>query len=72
MFQVDVAIMETGIGGEYDSTNIIERPIVCGVSSLGIDHQISLGDTIESISWHKGGIFKVKWNEIKCLYNWKL
>ncbi|CAI2179587.1 2181_t:CDS:10 [Funneliformis geosporum] len=55
---VDVAILETGVGGEYDSTNIIERPIVCGVTSLGIDHQRTLGDTIESISWHKGGIFK--------------
>ncbi|CAB4374728.1 unnamed protein product [Rhizophagus irregularis] len=55
---VDVAIMEVGVGGEYDSTNIIEKPIVCGVASLGIDHQTTLGDTIEAIAWHKGGIFK--------------
>ncbi|GES91256.1 FolC bifunctional protein [Rhizophagus clarus] len=55
---VDVAIMEVGVGGEYDSTNIIEKPIVCGVASLGIDHVTTLGDTIEAIAWHKGGIFK--------------
>ncbi|RIA83423.1 Mur ligase [Glomus cerebriforme] len=55
---VDVAIMEVGIGGEHDSTNIIEKPVVCGVASLGIDHQKILGDTIEQIAWHKGGIFK--------------
>ena len=65
--KVDVAIMEVGIGGEYDSTNIIEKPIVCGVASLGIDHQMILGDTIEEIAWHKGGIFKVKYNEINVL-----
>ncbi|CAG8452048.1 16991_t:CDS:2, partial [Racocetra fulgida] len=57
-YEVDVAIMEVGIGGEYDSTNIIEKPTVCGVSSLGIDHQRYLGETIDSIAWHKGGIFK--------------
>jgi folylpolyglutamate synthase len=51
--------MEVGVGGEYDSTNIIEKPIVCGVTSLGFDHQRVLGDTIEAIAWHKGGIFKV-------------
>ncbi|CAG8458369.1 799_t:CDS:2, partial [Acaulospora colombiana] len=56
--KVDVAIVEVGIGGEYDSTNIIEKPMVCGVTSLGLDHQSILGDTIDKISWHKGGIFK--------------
>ncbi|CAG8737696.1 1434_t:CDS:10 [Dentiscutata erythropus] len=56
--KVDVAIMEVGIGGEYDSTNIIEKPTVCGVSSLGIDHQRYLGETVDLIAWHKGGIFK--------------
>ncbi|KAJ2743166.1 Folylpolyglutamate synthetase [Coemansia sp. BCRC 34301] len=55
---VDVAIMEVGVGGEYDSTNIIERPTVCGIASLGIDHQAALGSTIEEIAWHKAGIIK--------------
>lgn len=51
-------VMEVGVGGQYDSTNIIERPTVTGVTALGIDHVTVLGDTIQSIAWHKGGIFK--------------
>ncbi|XP_069039402.1 folylpolyglutamate synthase, mitochondrial isoform X3 [Lepisosteus oculatus] len=56
--KVDLAVIEVGIGGAYDCTNIIRRPWVCGVSSLGIDHTSILGDTIEKIAWQKGGIFK--------------
>jgi folylpolyglutamate synthase len=55
---VDVAIYEVGMGGEYDATNIIERPAVTGISALGIDHTFHLGNTIDSIAWHKAGIFK--------------
>lgn len=55
---VDTAIYEVGVGGEYDSTNIIESPTVTGVSPLGIDHTFMLGNTIEEIAWNKGGIFK--------------
>ncbi|OJD19936.1 hypothetical protein AJ78_00130 [Emergomyces pasteurianus Ep9510] len=55
---VDAAIIECGIGGEYDTTNIIDKPIVTGITSLGIDHQSMLGDTIEEIAWHKAGIMK--------------
>uniref|UniRef100_A0A3B3ZQP5 tetrahydrofolate synthase n=1 Tax=Periophthalmus magnuspinnatus TaxID=409849 RepID=A0A3B3ZQP5_9GOBI len=58
VFQVDLAIIEVGIGGAYDCTNIIRRPWVCGISSLGIDHTQLLGDTMEKIAWQKGGIFK--------------
>ncbi|KAJ2358884.1 Folylpolyglutamate synthetase, partial [Coemansia sp. RSA 2618] len=56
--RVDVAIMEVGVGGQYDSTNVIRKPTVCGIASLGIDHQNSLGSTIEEIAWHKAGIIK--------------
>ncbi|KAF4098879.1 folylpolyglutamate synthase, mitochondrial [Onychostoma macrolepis] len=56
--KVDLAVFEVGIGGAYDCTNIIRRPWVCGISSLGIDHTSILGDTIEKIAWQKGGIFK--------------
>lgn len=56
--KVDLAVMEVGIGGAYDCTNIIRKPVVCGVSSLGIDHTSLLGDTMEKIAWQKGGIFK--------------
>ncbi|CUS20407.1 LAQU0S01e05908g1_1 [Lachancea quebecensis] len=54
----DSCIYEVGVGGEFDSTNIIESPTACGVSLLGIDHTFMLGETIEEIAWNKGGIFK--------------
>jgi len=55
---VDTAIIECGIGGEYDSTNILESPTVSAVTSLGIDHTAMLGEKVEEIAWHKAGIFK--------------
>ncbi|KYK54167.1 tetrahydrofolylpolyglutamate synthase [Drechmeria coniospora] len=55
---VDVAVYETGIGGEYDATNLVEMPLVSGISTLGIDHVFVLGDTVEKIAWHKAGIMK--------------
>ncbi|XP_046521116.1 folylpolyglutamate synthase, mitochondrial isoform X3 [Equus quagga] len=58
LLQVDLAVVEVGIGGAYDCTNIIRKPVVCGVSSLGLDHTSLLGDTVEKIAWQKGGIFK--------------
>ncbi|GJN79533.1 folylpolyglutamate synthetase [Purpureocillium lilacinum] len=56
---VDVAVYETGIGGEYDATNVVEQPIASGISTLGIDHVFVLGDTVEKIAWHKAGIMKI-------------
>ena len=55
---VDTAIIECGIGGAYDSTNVLVAPRVTGITSLGIDHTSMLGNTIEEIAWHKGGIMK--------------
>ncbi len=55
---VDTAIYEVGVGGELDSTNIIHKPTVTGVSALGIDHTFMLGSTLKEIAWNKGGIFK--------------
>lgn len=54
----NATILEVGIGGEFDCTNIVDQPIVVGISSLGIDHTKLLGNTIEEIAWHKSGIFK--------------
>jgi len=56
--KVGTAVIECGIGGEYDTTNVLVKPLTTGVTSLGIDHESLLGDTIDSIAWHKGGIFK--------------
>ena len=58
--KVDVAIVEVGIGGQYDYTNILRGPIACGISSLGLDHCAILGNTIEEIAWQKAGIIKVR------------
>ncbi|PFH52847.1 hypothetical protein AMATHDRAFT_139326 [Amanita thiersii Skay4041] len=56
--KVDATILEVGVGGTYDSTNIVPKPIVTGVTALGIDHVTVLGKTIKEIAWHKGGIYK--------------
>lgn len=56
--KVDAAIFETHHGGEYDATNVILKPVVMGITSLGMDHISQLGPTIEDIAWHKAGIFK--------------
>ncbi len=55
--KVDIGVIETGLGGRLDSTNVIE-PKVVGITSLSIDHQAQLGQTIDSIAKEKAGIFK--------------
>lgn len=54
---VDIAVIETGLGGRLDSTNVI-KPKVVGITSLSLDHQQQLGNTIDSIAEEKAGIFK--------------
>jgi dihydrofolate synthase/folylpolyglutamate synthase len=55
--EVDIAVIETGLGGRLDSTNVIQ-PKVIGITSLSIDHQHLLGDTIDSIAKEKAGVLK--------------
>jgi dihydrofolate synthase/folylpolyglutamate synthase len=55
--KVDIAVIETGLGGRLDSTNVIE-PAVVGITSISIDHQNLLGNTIESIAREKAGVIK--------------
>jgi len=60
---VEVCIYETGVGGERDATNIVSQPVASGITTLGIDHPITLGrgplDSLsKNIAWHKSGIFK--------------
>jgi len=54
---VDYAVIETGLGGRLDSTNVI-IPKVCGITSISLDHTEILGDTIEKIAIEKAGIIK--------------
>lgn len=56
---VDVAVIETGMGGRLDSTNII-TPILSVITNIGLDHVEFLGDTIEKIAAEKAGIIKEK------------
>lgn len=53
-------VLECGIGGEYDATNVLPPQAVSAavVTQLGLDHVAMLGDTVEQIAWHKAGIFK--------------
>ncbi|WNH08152.1 bifunctional folylpolyglutamate synthase/dihydrofolate synthase [Thalassobellus suaedae] len=55
--KVDVAIVEVGLGGRLDSTNII-TPEVSVITNIGLDHTQFLGDTLETIAFEKGGIIK--------------
>lgn len=57
---VESVVLECGIGGEYDATNVLPPEAVSAavVTQLGIDHVAMLGDTVEKIAWHKAGIFK--------------
>jgi dihydrofolate synthase/folylpolyglutamate synthase len=55
--RADVALIETGLGGRLDSTNVV-KPLAAGVTSIGLDHTEYLGPTLESIAREKAGIFK--------------
>jgi dihydrofolate synthase/folylpolyglutamate synthase len=56
--EADACILEVGLGGRLDATNIIERPLVCGIASLGLDHQAFLGNTMIEVAAEKAGIAK--------------
>ncbi|MBX3395127.1 MAG: bifunctional folylpolyglutamate synthase/dihydrofolate synthase [Phycisphaerae bacterium] len=55
--QVDVAVLEVGLGGRFDATNLV-KPEVCGIVNISLDHMAQLGDTVEQIAEEKAGIFK--------------
>jgi dihydrofolate synthase/folylpolyglutamate synthase len=54
----DACIVEVGLGGRLDATNVLRRPAATGIAQLGIDHQSFLGDTAEAIAAEKAGIAK--------------
>jgi dihydrofolate synthase / folylpolyglutamate synthase len=57
--EVDIAIIETGLGGRLDSTNII-NPDLCIITNISLDHQSMLGETLQEIAGEKAGIIKNK------------
>ncbi len=55
---VQIVVLETGLGGRLDATNVIEKPLVSILTTIGLDHLDRLGDTIEKIAYEKVGIIK--------------
>ena len=56
--KVDYAVIEVGLGGRFDATNCIKKPIVSVITSISFDHTERLGDTIDKIAFEKAGIIK--------------
>ena len=56
--QCDIVVLEVGLGGDYDATNVIECPEVAVITNIGLDHTDVLGNTLEEIARTKAGIFK--------------
>ena len=54
----DFAVVETGLGGRYDATNVIPAPLVAAITRIGMDHTEILGDTLAEIAAEKAGIIK--------------
>ena len=55
---VDLVILETGMGGRLDATNVVTKPLCTVFASIGMDHMQFLGDTLEAIAYEKAGIMK--------------
>ncbi len=55
--KTDLAVIETGLGGRLDATNVVQ-PLVCGITRIGLDHMQELGDTVVQIAGEKAGIIK--------------
>lgn len=60
--KVDVSILEVGIGGRFDCTNIVRNTKTVGITSLDLEHTNLLGDTMHDIAWQKSGIIKERSN----------
>lgn len=56
--KVDVVILEVGMGGRLDCTNVIESPLATGISLVDLEHTEILGSTLQAICHEKAGIFK--------------
>lgn len=54
---VDVAVLEVGLGGRFDATNVVE-PLVAAITTIGLDHEAYLGSTLDAIAYEKAGIIK--------------
>lgn len=55
---IDFVVLEVGMGGRFDATNVIKNPLINVITPISIDHTDYLGDTLEKIAYEKGGIIK--------------
>ena len=55
----ELCVVEVGLGGRYDATNVVPQPAACCVTSVSLDHQDFLGDRLDRIAWEKAGIMKL-------------
>ena len=55
----DLCVVEVGLGGRFDATNVFPAPAACAITSLSLDHQDFLGDRLDRIAWEKAGIMKL-------------
>ncbi len=54
----DLCVVEVGLGGRFDATNVVDAPACCAITSVSLDHQDFLGATLDRIAWEKAGIMK--------------
>ncbi len=54
----DLCVVEVGLGGRFDATNVVAAPAACAITSISLDHQDFLGDRLDRIAWEKAGIMK--------------
>lgn len=64
--KTDFVVLETGLGGRFDATNVVQIPLLTAITSISIDHKDRLGDTIEKIAFEKAGIIK---KNVECVVN---
>ena len=56
--EVDYVVLEVGLGGRYDATNVIDQSLVSAIASISLDHTMVLGDTVDKVAYEKAGIIK--------------
>jgi dihydrofolate synthase/folylpolyglutamate synthase len=54
----ELCVVEVGLGGRFDATNVVDAPACAVIASISLDHQDFLGDTVERIAWEKAGVLK--------------
>jgi dihydrofolate synthase/folylpolyglutamate synthase len=54
----DICVLEVGLGGRFDATNVVPNPAACAIASISMDHREMLGPTLDKIAWEKAGIIK--------------